>query len=72
MNVDRRGHLNRNLLFKENNMEFFKKLLLVLALFSALSIAGVGCKDNNTLEDAGDEIGETMEDAGDAVKDATN
>lgn len=53
-------------------MEFFKKLLLALALFSALSIAGVGCKDNNTLEDAGDEIGETMEDAGDAVKDATN
>jgi hypothetical protein len=53
-------------------MEFFKKLLLVLALFSALSIAGVGCKDNNNLEDAGDEIGEVVEDAGDAVKDATN
>jgi hypothetical protein len=52
-------------------MKFFKKLLLALALFSALGIAGVGCNDNN-LEDAGDEIGDTIEDAGDAVKDATN
>lgn len=53
-------------------MDFIKKLLLALALFSALTIAGVGCEDNNNLEDAGDEIGEAVEDAGDAVKDATN
>ena len=61
-------------------MEFFKKLLLALALFSALSITGVGCKDKDTtgdkigqtVENAGDAVGQTMENAGDAVKDATN
>lgn len=53
-------------------MNFLKKLLLALAIFSALTVIGVGCKDNNKLEEAGDAIGETIEDAGDAVKDATN
>ncbi len=45
-------------------MKFFRKLFLMLALLSAISIGMLGCGNDNEIEEAGEEAAETMEEVG--------
>ncbi len=51
-------------------MKFFRKLFLILALLSAISIVTIGCGNDNEIEEAGQEAAETMEEAGEEVGEA--
>ncbi len=45
-------------------MKFFRKLFLILALLSAISIGTLGCGNDNGIEETGEEAVETMEEVG--------